>query len=112
MRAVKRAAKAKAKAKAANSGTRDAMGRSNSKVWYNGEWVDPVVAAAQADAKHQGLRTYLDHEIPAYLERVSWPEVSTTAAAVSPAALSSSSQQQQRQQRRRRRQQQQQQRPL
>ena len=77
-RKAKRAAKAKAKADAAaKSGQRDAMGGSKSRVWYNGEWVDPVVAAAQSDAKHRGLRSYLDHEIPAYLERIQWPEVST-----------------------------------
>ena len=50
------------------------MGRAKNKVWYNGEWVDPVVAAAQLDAKHRGLRTYGDHEVPAYLERAQWPK--------------------------------------
>jgi hypothetical protein len=49
------------------------MGQATHKVWYNGEWVDPVAAAAAADAKHRGLRTYGDHEVPAYLERAAWP---------------------------------------
>ena len=47
------------------------------KVWYNGEWVDPVAAAAAIDAKHKGWRTYNDDEVPAYVERADWPEKPT-----------------------------------
>ena len=80
-RKAKRAGDAEASGTGKPAGThkndefaRDAMGRSNKKVWYNGEWVDPIAAAAQDDAKHRGLRTYNDHEVPDYLERITWPE--------------------------------------
>ena len=50
-----------------------APAKPGNKVWYNGEWVDPVAAAAAVDAKHRGWRTYADEEVPAYCERTEWP---------------------------------------
>ena len=46
----------------------------SNRVWLNGEWVDPVAAAAAVEAKHRGWRTYADDEVPAYCERTEWPE--------------------------------------
>ena len=46
--------------------------RSNSgQIWYKGSWIDPAVA--DFHKKNAGLRSYEDHEVPAYCERVDWP---------------------------------------
>ena len=56
-------------------GGRVGRGRGRAATHANRDFIDPAVQAFKQS--HAGLRSYGEHEVPAYCERASWPEAPT-----------------------------------